>query len=100
MMSWLEAIPLDKLEETYQSLQDELTEHYREELRLLREYPIMGAGKRAEFYEKEKELCMKMILLAGGTEVMQVMDECWLVAKGEIPTFHAVNPTFRLPSQY
>ncbi|HVB20818.1 MAG TPA: hypothetical protein VNG51_02610 [Ktedonobacteraceae bacterium] len=98
MMGWLESIPTDKLEETYQSLKDELTEHYREELKQLQEHPIMLAGKRAGFYNLEKELCMKMILLAGGYEVTVVMNEYWEKAVREIPTHHYASPSFHFSS--
>lgn len=97
-MSWLESIPTDKLEKVYQSLKDELTEHYREELRLLKEHSIMTGKKRAAFYDAEKEVVMKMIVIAGGREVVQVIHECWLTAMREIPSNHFLSPSFQFSS--
>ena len=80
-------------------LKDELTECYREELRVLRDNPIMPRGKRAYFYDAEKEIVMKLLVLTSGTETMQVANECWLRAKKDVPIHHAIYPSFRLPSQ-
>jgi hypothetical protein len=60
----------------------------------------MPGGKRAYFYDAEKEIVLKLLLLAGGTETTQVATECWLLAKKDVPTHHAIYPSFRLPSQH
>lgn len=99
MKEWLDSIPTDKILDTFQELKDELTGHYREELRLLTEHRFLPEGKRAEFYEKEKEVVMKLILLAGGYEVTQIMHECWLVARNEYSRPGMYNPCFLLPCQ-
>ena len=90
MKEWIDNLP---------KLKEELTECYREELRLLREHPIMPRGRRAEFYDAEKEIVMKLFVLTSGTETMQAATECWLLAEKDVPTFHAMYPSFRLPSQ-
>ncbi|MHB8596165.1 MAG: hypothetical protein ACYDER_05065 [Ktedonobacteraceae bacterium] len=99
MKDWLDSIPTGKLLDTFQELKDELTEHYREELKLLTEDQFLVGGKRAEFYEKEKEIVMKLILLAGGYEVTQIMHECWRVARYEYPMSRAYGPCYLLPCQ-
>ncbi len=100
MKNWLDSIPTEKLLDTFQELKDELTEQYREELKLLTEHRFLTGSKRAEFYEKEKEVVMKLILLAGGYEVTQIMHECWRVARNEYPKSGAYNPCYLLPCQH
>ena len=99
MQNWLLSIPLDKLEETYQSLKDELTSHYKDELRLLTEHRVMPRGKREEFYNAEKAIVMKLILLAGGYEVTKVMSECWTLARKEYPAPRPLGPSYLLECQ-
>ena len=99
MKDWLDSIPTDKLLDTFQELKDELTEHYREELKLITDHQFLVVGKRAEFYEKEKELVMKLILLAGGYEVTHIMHECWRVARDEYTRSGVYNPCYLLPCQ-
>lgn len=99
MIAWLQSIPLDKLEETYQSLKDELTGYYKEELRLLTEHRVMPRGKRDEFYEAEKEIVMKLILLAGGYEVTKIMSECWSLARKAYPAPRPLGPSYLLDCQ-
>ena len=99
MMAWLLSIPTDKLEEEYESLKNQLTQHYREELQFIFAHQRMSQTMRASFYGAEKELVMKLILLAGGSEVTQVMTECWAIARKEYPTLKNVFPSYLLPVQ-
>lgn len=99
MMAWLLSIPTDKLEEEYESLKNQLTQHYREELQFLFAHQRMSTTVRASFYGTEKELVMKLIMLAGGSEVTQVMSECWELVRKEFPMFKNVFPSYLLPVQ-
>lgn len=85
--------------DTLPKLKEELTECYRAELRVLRDNPIMPRDKRAEFYDAEKEIVLKLLLLTSETETMQVANECWLQAKKDVPTHRAMYSSYRLPSQ-
>ena len=99
MKDWIENLPADQMLEEYAKLKEELIECFREELRVLRDNPILPRGRRAEFYNAQKEVVLKLLLLAGGTETTQVATDCWLLAKKDVPTHHAIYPSFRLPSQ-